>query len=77
MCPYYAYTFTCGHTHTVFADWCTPAQITQRRCDRRAATATISASLSVEEECQECEMGAGVGCSVADTGKRAAVAGAK
>jgi hypothetical protein len=58
MCPYYAYTFTCGHTQCVFANFCTSAQISQRRCTNRSPAATIQASLRMEHECEECVMNA-------------------
>ncbi|KAF2428597.1 hypothetical protein EJ08DRAFT_650978 [Tothia fuscella] len=54
MCPYYAYTFSCGHTQTVFATWCAKAQISQRRCNTRTSSATISATLKFEEKCPDC-----------------------
>ncbi|RDI76786.1 ATP-dependent RNA helicase [Venturia inaequalis] len=56
MCPYYAYTFTCGHTQTVFAQCCKPAQISQRRCTTRSPAATIPITFKMDHECEECVM---------------------
>ena len=56
MCSYYAYTYMCGHTDTAFANYCSRAQISQRKCHGQTQTATLSASVKMDYACEKCLM---------------------
>ena len=50
MCKFYAHTHPCGHTHTVWAAYCTPGQMVQRHC----ASGEIWQTLRMEHACADC-----------------------
>ncbi|KAF2088945.1 hypothetical protein K490DRAFT_18246, partial [Saccharata proteae CBS 121410] len=50
MCRYYAHTYPCGHTSTVFAAYCAPAALSQRPC----AGGEIWQTLKMETTCSAC-----------------------
>jgi hypothetical protein len=54
MCRYYAHTHPCGHTTTVFAAYCPPAQLIQTACPGGQG-GEIWQSLRMEQPCTLCK----------------------
>lgn len=54
MCRYYAHIHPCGHTTTVFAAFCAPAQLIQRPCPGGSG-GEIWQSLRMEHVCSRCQ----------------------
>ncbi|EON67460.1 hypothetical protein W97_06714 [Coniosporium apollinis CBS 100218] len=50
MCRYYAHTYACGHTLTVFAAYCAPAALIQRAC----GGGEIWQSVRMDHPCASC-----------------------
>lgn len=64
MCKYYAHTYQCGHTETVFADFCPSAALVQTPCGRGDIWATVK----VEANCERCATDPGPVMSRSTTG---------
>jgi hypothetical protein len=50
MCKFYAHTYPCGHTKTVFAAFCPSAALVQRPCSGGEIWATVK----MEMDCAAC-----------------------